>query len=153
MGTPGRTRSTLPCRPPLTTTRPALWRRRCRPRRRSSPDPRGWSGKRVDLTAWRWCETSRGAHAPGSPCSRPQPLDRTAPGDQLERPLQAVVQLQVVGDAEAAVDRGDDVRGRDRIAAWVSAGGVAGPVHETALDAAARQSEGVAEVPVVAAGP
>ena len=73
-------------------------------------------------------------------------------GTTVNGRCELVVQLEVGGDAEAVVDRGDDLGGGDGVEAGAGADLVAGAVDVAGLDAAAGQQEAVAEVPVVAAG-
>src|SRR5262245_21875296 len=82
---------------------------------------------------------------------REQLVDHRAPRHQGKWPVQAVAQFQVRGNAEAAVDGGDDVGGKYRIEARECADAVAGAVDESLPDSAARHEQAVAKVPVIAA--
>src|SRR5262249_62310208 len=84
--------------------------------------------------------------------SRQSRGDRVAVGDDRQGPLELVAELEVGGDAEAAVDRGDDLGGGDRVGLGPGADLVAGAVDVARLDPAAGHPQAVAEVPVVAAG-
>src|SRR5262245_12029499 len=132
-------------------------------RRRASPRPtKGWTSPALPTGMSRafkrafLCRIGTPARSASEGTSRPslalragvdQPghgatsghqfVDRCPPGDQMERPIEAVTQFQVGGDAEAVVDRRHDVGGGDGIAARLGADTVAGTMHVTALDAAA----------------
>src|SRR4051812_33190134 len=98
------------------------------------------------LTPWAMTCRPVGAEDGGSHQQLP---DRLAPRDDPERPVEPVPQLRVGGDAEAGVDRRDDVRRRDRVAARPRADLVARPVDVPRLNPAAGEHQRVAEVPVV----
>src|SRR5262245_22407630 len=80
-----------------------------------------------------------------------QLVDHRAPRHEGEWPVQAVAQFQVRGNAEAAIDGGDDVGGKYWVEAREGADAVAGAVDESLPDSAARHEQAVAKVPVVAA--
>src|SRR5437660_613455 len=76
-----------------------------------------------------------------------QILNHPAPRHELKRPLQPVAELEVGGNAQAVIDGGDDVGGRDGVIARPGADAVAGAVDIAAFDTAAGEQEAVAEVP------
>ena len=76
----------------------------CRPWACASAAGRCWSGRSARSSRRRGPRDAPAARASGQDVR-----DGAAPGDEREGALQAVAQLQVGGDAQAVVDRGDDV--------------------------------------------
>ncbi len=78
------------------------------------------------------------------------PQNRPPVRDDRQRALKLIMQLQIGGDAETSVDRGDDLGGSHRVALRSRSDLIAGAVDVTLPDSAACQKQGVTEVPVVA---
>src|SRR5438874_13518873 len=79
-------------------------------------------------------------------------MNRAAPRHERVRPIEAVAQLRRRRDAKTIINRGNDIRRSDGATARSSADFVAGAVDEAALQAATREQQAIAEIPVIATG-